>query len=272
MIERNENAAELVGLSLGDGGLTYRTGTKSLRFQLRGSLKEDREHYDNYVVSLFNKEVMLPILGRKVGIVFNKNKGFYGISVQSNKINCLNDILDIPIGVKRELSIPGWIKENKEYIKKFLRGFFDTDGSLSCQRNYSIKNNKLHTQIRIYLSCCSKNLIKEIYYLLISLGFKCTLKEDKKLKNRWNNLYSIKISGGIQANRWFEIIGSKNPKHITKYKIWKEFGFCPPYTTLEERKQILKKEISPYSLMRECRSGQTGVRFKKIRQAKDHMA
>ena len=246
MLEKNENTAELVGLSFGDGGLTYRTGTKSLRFQLRGDFSEDREHYDTYVIDLFNKEVMLPLLDRRVGIVFNKNKGFYGISVQSNKINDLNEVLGIPIGIKGELSIPQWIKSEEKYIVGFLRGFLDTDGTVSCQRNYSIKNNKFHTQIRIQLSCCSKNLMKEIYELIKIMGFKCMLREEKR-RAGWRNTHLVKIAGGIQVNKWFDLIGSKNPKHITKYLIWKEFGFCPPYTNLEQRKQILKKDLSPYS-------------------------
>ena len=59
-------------------------------------------------------------------------------------------------------------------------------------------------------------------------------------------------------NKWMNEIGSKNPKHATKYSVWKTFDFCPPYTSLELRKKILKKEISPYSCYeRMCRSGQT---------------
>jgi intein/homing endonuclease len=142
-IKRNENTAELVGLSFGDGGLTYRTGKKRLRFQLRGSLEEDKEHYDNYIIPLFNREVCIPIFNKNVGIVFNKNAGFYGLSKESEKLVCLSEDLRIPIGVKRELSIPNWIKENTNYIKRFLRGFFDTDGTITCQRNYSIKNQKV---------------------------------------------------------------------------------------------------------------------------------
>ena len=263
MIEKNENTAELVGLSFGDGSLTYRTGNRRLRFQLRGSLKEDKEHYDSYVIPLFDKEIMNPIFnGKKVGIVFNKNAGFYGISKESKKLKLLNDSLGIPIGVKKDLFIPGWIKDDKKYTNRFLRGFFDTDGSISCQRNYSIKNNRFHTQVRISLSCCSNSLIKEIQDLLTLSGFKCLLKKYVWREKKWSIVYSLVLSGGIQVDRWFKFIGSKNPKHLTKYKIWKEFGFCPPFTTLIERKQILKKEISPYFwYKRECRSGQTGMSF-----------
>ena len=263
MIERNEKTAELVGLSFGDGGLTYRTGTKRLRFQLRGSLRDDKEHYDTYVTQLFNQEVMAKLFGeQKVGIVFNKNAGFYGISKESEKLKMLNEVLGIPIGVKRELFIPEWIKINKKFMNAFLRGFFDTDGCIFCQKNYSIKNNTLHTQIRITLASCSKNLISEIYEYLKSIRFKCLFRTENKERYGWNNLHTIVISGGIQVNRWMNEIGSNNPKHITKYQLWKEYGFCPPFTSLEERKQMLKKEISPNSYYtRGCRSGQTGMRF-----------
>lgn len=65
MIKRNENTAELVGLSFGDGGLTYRSNSNRVRFQLRGHLIEDKDHYDSHIIPLFNKEVMLPIFQEK---------------------------------------------------------------------------------------------------------------------------------------------------------------------------------------------------------------
>ena len=54
IVKRNENTAELVGLSFGDGGLTYRKNTNRMRFQLCGSLKDDKDHYDKYIIPLFN--------------------------------------------------------------------------------------------------------------------------------------------------------------------------------------------------------------------------
>ena len=262
IIERNENTAELVGLSFGDGGLTYRKDTDRMRFQLCGSLRDDKEHYDKFVIPLFNKEVMFPIFKRNVGIIFNNRLRFYGISVESSKISEELSSLGIPKGVKEELFIPEWIKCNKTYLTRFLRGFLDTDGCVCCERNYSIKNNKLHTQIRIYLVSTSKYLMEEICQSLKLLNIKFIFHHNKVKANNKNNKdsYEVRICGGIQVNKWFNIIGSKNPKHETKYLIWKEFGFCPPNTALEDRKRILKKEISPYSYYkRECQSGQMGM-------------
>lgn len=268
IIKRNENTAELVGLIFGDGGLTYRKNTSSLRFQLRGHLIEDKEHYDNHIIPLFNKEVMFPIFKRKVSIVLNKNKGFYGISVEGVKIVGYLDYLGIPRGIKKELYIPKWIKSNKKYTIKFLRGLFDTDGSINCEKNYSLKNPLYHTKIKLSISSTSKNLIKEISEILNNLKIKNFIKKPYKWKQRnWKDLNKIMIDGGVNVNRWFKFIGSKNHKHITRYLIWKNFNFCPPYTNLEERRKILKGKINPHSYynVRECRSGQTNM-------AKDHMA
>lgn len=263
IVKRNANTAELVGLSFGDGGLTYRKKSNRVKFQLRGDLREEKENYNNHIAPLFNKEIMLPLFGRKVGFVFNKRMNFYGISVESVNIEKPLNYLGIPSGVKKELFIPKWIKNNKNYSKRFLRGYFDTDGSISCQRNYSIKNNKYHTQIRIYLVSTSKNLINEISRILLNNKFKIITDSWKSRSNdgfKRQKAYRIKVCGGIQVNKWFKRIGSKSQKHITKYQIWKKFGFCPPHTTIIERKKMLKNMLSPYNCYsRVCQSGQMSI-------------
>jgi len=262
-VKRNANTTELVGLSFGDGGLTFRNNSKRVKFQLRGDLREEKENYEKHIAPLFNKEVMLPLFGRKVGFVFNKRMNFYGISVESVKIEKPLNYLGIPSGVKKELFIPEWIKNNKNYSKLFLRGYFDTDGSVSCQRNYSIKNNKYHTQIRIYLVSTSKNLMDEISKILSNYNFKFIFDSREPPSNdgfKRQKSYRIKICGGIQVDKWFKEIGSKSQKHLTKYFIWKKFGFCPPHTTLIERKKMLKNTLSPYnSYTRVCQSGQMSI-------------
>ncbi len=251
LVKRNANTAELVGLSFGDGGLTYRKNSNRVKFQLRGDLREEKENYVCYIAPLFNKEIMIPLFNRKVGFVFNKRKNFYGISVESVNIEKPLNYLGIPSGVKEELFIPDWIKEKEVYLKRFVRGFFDTDGTIYCQRNYSIKNNRFHTQIKISLTSTSKNLIEEIYKILKSLNFKCyILKRNSYIGPDGfvrKNSFTLRLGGGIQINKWFDKIGSKSQKHLTKYLIWKEYGFCPPKTSLEERKKILKKQLSPYN-------------------------
>src|SRR3989344_3294620 len=138
IVKRNANTAELIGLTFGDGGLTRRNNSDRIKFQLRGHFVEDREHYDEYIIPLFNREIMFPIFNRPVGVVHNKGKGFYGIGCESKKIEKEFNYLGMKTGVKRELYIPEWIGSNKTSLSKFLRGLFDTDGSVYCQKNYSL--------------------------------------------------------------------------------------------------------------------------------------
>ncbi|MBI2652527.1 hypothetical protein HYX00_03605 [Candidatus Woesearchaeota archaeon] len=118
---KNEKTAEIVGLCFGDGSLTRRHSGKNkgrLRFQMRGSITEDREHYDNYVKPLFDEVInKIPIT------VYNGKKPYYGVSTESSIICDYLVSLGVPVGVKRELKVPEWIFENKYFIKGFLRGF-----------------------------------------------------------------------------------------------------------------------------------------------------
>lgn len=57
--------------------------------------------------------------------------------------------------------------------------------------------------------------------------------------------YIINLNGRNNLVNWMKNIGFRNPKHLTKYSIWKKFGFCPPNTTILERRQILRDDIDP---------------------------
>ena len=240
---RNEKTAEIVGLYFGDGSLTRRHSGKNkgkLRFQLRGNITEDREHYDNYVKKLFDEVISkIPIT------VYNSKKPYYGVSTESSIICDYLVSLGVPVGVKRELKVPEWIFENKYFIKGFLRGFFDTDGCIFCQKSYNTKNS-LHRLVKIIFGSISGELINDTHSLLKKIGIKSIVKNPllRKEKN-WKTLHILRIESNKDVEKWFDIIGSNNPKHITKFKIWKKFSFCPPHTTIEQRKRILNCEINP---------------------------
>lgn len=48
-LPKNKIIAEVVGLSFGDGSLT-RTKKGQLRFQLRGDVNGDRDHYEKFII------------------------------------------------------------------------------------------------------------------------------------------------------------------------------------------------------------------------------
>lgn len=57
----------------------------------------------------------------------------------------------------------------------------------------------------------------------------------------------IQISGRHRLEQWMKVVSFNNPVHLSKYLIFKKYGFVPPHTTLAERKKILKKKIDPWS-------------------------
>ena len=135
----------------------------------------------------------------------------------------------------------------------FLRGFFDTDGTVYCQKIYSLKKPKRHTQIRIKLSTTSKKLALDLVSVLAILKIKSFLKTQLK-KEGEKTAYYVEINGGVQVDSWFTVVGSRNPKHVTKYRMWQEFGFCPPFTTLAQRKKMLSRIISPELFYQNCKN------------------
>ncbi len=240
MIKRNENTAELVGLSFGDGSFTSRKEKDLLRFQLRGNASEDKKHYDGFIIPLFNKEVMAPLFNRNVATICDKKGNCFGISLESKKIQVLNSFLGIPIGIKNNLHIPEWIKSSVEYQRAFLRGIFDTDGCIYFLKNNTEKNPQFHKRVCITITLCSELLIQEISNILKGFQIGHDIREYTPKNRKWQKSYTIRLAGGKRVSKWFKDIGSNNPKHITKFEIWKRFGFCNPRTTLKERESILR--------------------------------
>lgn len=180
--------AEIVGLSLGDGSLTLKKGI--LRFQLRGNVTEDRSHYDDYIIPLFNTNVSEPIIGRAVRTVQSKEPSpSYGFAMHSNYVGQFLNRLGIPIGRKNELPIPEWIKQNKQNSAAFLRGFLDTDGSIYFNKNYSIRNRIKHTQIKLNMVTISFILFQDLRALLTKLEIKHDSRvQYKKQINQKNSI------------------------------------------------------------------------------------
>ena len=249
----SEESAELVGLAFGDGSLTLRKGTSRLRFQLRGDATTDREHYDKFVIPLCNK-LIGHVLGKNVCVVHDKKLNSFGVCVESSKLNDFFHNLGVPVGEKDELIIPNWILSSKIFSTAFARGLFDTDGGIHYRRNNTAKS-RLPVVGMIYLSSTSKLLTEGTSKILSTLGLKHYVEFNKK-HNGEKDFYKITVYRP-HHRKFMAIIGSHNPKHLSKYAIGEKFGFCPSRTTPEQRTQILKGLLNPLSLItRESDSGQ----------------
>jgi len=230
---KNVEIAEILGNALGDGSFVKMKSGK-LRFQLRGHLKEDRDHYDNFIIPAFNKRIAYPLTGKKVGILIYKKRNSYGIGTESKAVSKFLKSIGLPIGTKKEINVPEWIKSNKENEKAFLRGLMDTDGSVY------FSNPKNNTAITFDIGFTSKVFVKEIYNILNLLGYNPYLIKPYKKKNpREKILYKVRIKRKADTEKWINEIGFNNPKHSTKIEVYKKYGFCPPRTTIENRKILV---------------------------------
>lgn len=249
-IKNKEKVAEFCGAMVGDGWI--QSNGRSLF--LAGNLIEDKEYYDLTIGPLVT-EIIAPV----------KPKPFdywsvYGIGV--HKKNIIKEVLSWGLkGGKKvdSASIPKWIMESDYKIKQaFVRGIFDTDGCIHMQKDYTKYadefNSKYNTKPRMRITTISKKLIYELSEILSSLKYRHVIRSrEGGFRHNRNNAtsYYIEINALADIHRFFNKLKPHNPKHITKYEIWKKFGFCPSKTTLIQRKDILKNALNPYKLYAE---------------------
>lgn len=239
--ELNSNLAYLLGVHLGDGTMNH-YGKYYYSFEYTGHLVDEYEFYTIYFLNLFKK-------------LFNKKLRHY--DVLREKRNCvrlctqskaiftfLTEVIGLKAGPKTKTPIPEIIL-NSDYICDFLRGFADADFCLTFKK----RHKKLHYYPVITLSTNNNILCNQLKSLFINLGFKLSFTPNfpKKRYNKYYTSNQIDIGGKKQLELWIKLIGFNSRKHLTKYLVWKKYGFCPPNTTLPEREAILKNEINLFS-------------------------
>ena len=262
-IKDKEKVAELCGAIMGDGWIEER----ERGFFIAGDPLEDKEYYDQYFLGLING-----ILG-----INTKTKNFpywrvYGISLYKKEL--IQKLLSFGLAKGKKVKsayVPKWVSNsNREVAFSFLRGLFDTDGCIFCQKDYTKYadkfNSKYHTKIRIRIGCISSKLIDQIFILCKKYGFKVvrrTIKRGFSYHRNRCDTHILEINELNSINRWFNELKPANPKHLTKYKIWKKFGFCPPRTSIQERKDILKNTLDPYKLYAGVPERSNGLRSRR---------
>jgi|GEM_PF-926389 hypothetical protein len=240
----NSEEAEFIGWYYGDGCLS--STKKYMEFALTGDATEERSFYQNviipYIQSAFRNRLKLhPELKiySSVGVC-----GFY--TFDRAFVKYLVRKYHLKVGKKLSASLPKWILCGTPNIKlAFVRGIFDTDGSIFfCRSN--VKNvsilRKFHYKPKIKLATISGTLMRQIYLILLELGFKPLWGTPSKQRSYENAMYSITIHRISDIKKWLNEVGFRSEKHCTKLQVWKQFGFCPPKTSIKTRKRILQNK------------------------------
>lgn len=187
----SEKLAEFFGIMLGDGHFShgqlwvyinnntdrkYRFYVKELLKSLFGRKPRETHRREQDMINLFLNSVDL--------IRYLKKYGLTG----SNK-------------VKSQIDVPSWIFLKDSYMKSFLRGFFDTDGSV-----YKIR-------FGVQMCFCNRSLplINSTRKILLELGYHPSNVSG----------YNLYLTRRPDLLKYLSEIGFGNPKHFKRARKFK---------------------------------------------------
>lgn len=192
-LKHNSELAELVGILLGDGSVEkYYT-----RIYL--NLIADQGYEINVIKLIKNifPKITLCVMERP-------KRGTREIQISSKEIS---DYL-FKIGFKPKIrEVPSWIRKNNSYTRCAVRGLFDTEGSVGIKYFKGKKGICAYKQLTFTNK--NKNLLSFIEESLRKFQFSPT-------KNSKKNIY---LSNKKDIERYFEVIGTNNPKLEKKMKM-----------------------------------------------------
>ena len=193
--------AEEIGMSIGDGFLSER----KYEYRLKGN-KNERDYYDSFIGPLYKKLFNLDLSIRDY-------ENTYGFEISSKGFwTFKNKVLCIPSGRKDNITIPKVVKiNNVKILTSFIRGLFDTDGSVSFSKRYGYGNY----YPRISISFKSKKLVVEVMEILQMLGLEPKISK----KDPYWQTY---LNGYERLEKYSKLIGWSNPKNIDRVLKWKK--------------------------------------------------
>ncbi len=225
---------ELIGALLGDGSIKYyKTNTyHNYGIEIYGNVTEDMD-YLKYLAFILQK-----ISGKKL---VPRKKRAYNVYMESLLVFSSKPfaeflIHDVGLSYNNKtyaMHIPerllgyGWDK-----LRLLIRGLCDTDGTIFFGKKGCYKK---HSYPMIEIKSISPKIIEQVHKILQKKGFKARVR---RTPDGYGCLY---LSGKEQINLWMKEIGFKNPKHNSKYLVWKKLGYYPPGTSLEQRMEILSR-------------------------------
>ena len=244
MFEITSELAEICGIHAGDGYL--RNDGKRKELDISGST-EEQVYYEEYVIPLVRKVFNIDIKGK-----FFPSRNTYGFVVRNKEIINFFHKLGFPYGNKTLIvAVPDFVLNNKEFSYHFLRGLLDIDGHINFRKFYG-KYKEFKTKYANYPSIqftsVSKTLIQQISLLIEKLGLTFNIYTRTPKRINENISYKITLNGIKNMEKWMEMIGSKNEIKLSRYRIWKKFGFCPTRLSFKQREDILKGKLDPYLL------------------------
>lgn len=185
----SSHLAEFFGIMLGDGSLSH--------YQAVVTLGTKEQKYAEYVVRLMEK---LFSVRPKIGI---RKNGYKDVYLGSTELTAwLQQEGLVYNKVRAQVDIPRWICAEKLYTRHFLRGFFDTDGSV-----YRLKFG-----IQASFTNYSAPLLHSAREGLIQLGYHPSSI----------SAHRIYLTKRSDVMKFFKEIAPANPKHRRRFEMFRE--------------------------------------------------
>jgi DNA-binding transcriptional regulator WhiA len=190
---------EACGIFAGDGSI-YATA-RSHVVEVRSSESELR-YYSEFVKPIFEK-----ILSRKLEMVKRYYQGGHVIGIRAcgkDALRIFHTFLEFPIGRKSVyMGIPRLVFNNHEYWKAYVRGVFDTAGSVYLRRTGRKYRNPV-----IEISSRSLRHLLQLKEILQQTGFEFWLEK----RNR-----KIRMAGKKNVERFFKEISPHNNTKLERF-------------------------------------------------------
>lgn len=184
----SEGLAEFIGIMWGDGHIS-----KEQVFIYLGT--KERKYADRIQLlfrNIFGEDLRLFMREGKYIILYI---GFVELIVFLKKMGLVED------KVKYQVGVPSWILNKEKFMRGFIRGFFDTDGSIY----------KLRWGNQISFTNKSFNLLEGTHVILKKLGF-----SPSKISG-----FSVYLTRRQDLLKFYKEIGSSNQaKYLKLNKIW----------------------------------------------------
>lgn len=208
--------AYLIGVFAGDGSIGYRKDKKEYSLKCVGNPLDEQEYY---------KEVISPRFAEAFGIspVMRHMDGgaTFGFRIFSKSlILYLTEYIGLPLSPKYgSLVIPPLINSDDALLIPFLRGLFDTDGSISFKKRY----RKYPYYPVISFSSKSESFTREVSECLKKFGFRVVeiynyKMRDSRAKMGFTIINRLELNGRENLSKWLYKIGLDHPKNIKKLK------------------------------------------------------
>ena len=194
--QKGEKLAEFIGIMMGDGGLS--------KYQVFITL----HHIDDYQYMRFVTALLVKLFGVKPALYHDEKDSVYSIVI--SRMNLVKFLYGHGLvagnKIKQQIDVPKWIMKNKKYQRTCLRGLMDTDGCLVIHK-YKV-NGKEYSYKKINFCSASGPLVASVMSIFKRFDFKPRLSHNGR--NVW-------IDNRHEVERYFEVIGSNNPKHHERF-------------------------------------------------------